>query len=382
MRFLHTSDWHLGKTLKGRSRAEEHKAALAEIVDVIRKEKIDCVLVTGDLFDSQAPPPEAERLAFNFFSELRGLAVPAVVIGGNHDHPKRLLAIRDMMRLLDIHVRPEPSHAESGGVIELVKNGEMAKIGCLPFVPIGRVEDASKLMGSEVQRYQEYTDLIAEMFDMLSKSFNRKSINLLLGHLYVGGADTSKSEREIHVAKPYEVSTQRFPATAHYIALGHLHRPQELLAPSRTLYAGSILQLDFGEQDQQKRVVIIDAQPGKPATIEDCPLSAGRKLRDVVGTMAELEAQADTFGEDFLRVTVKTDQRMPGIAERIHELLPNALEVHQDYPRTEEDVIEIAGCDPPELFRNYYSSHKGSAPADTLMKLFDRLYEEALNASH
>lgn len=382
MRFLHTSDWHLGKTLKGRSRAAEHEAALAEIVDVIRKEKIDCVLVTGDLFDSQAPPPEAERLAFNFFSELRGLEVPAIVIGGNHDHPKRLEAIRDVLRLLDIHVRPSVCHPTTGGVVEIVKNGETAKIGCLPFVPIGRVEDASKLMGAEGQRYQAYTDLIARMFEWLSESFNKKTINLLLGHLYVEGGNTSKSEREIHVAKPYAVSTHRFPATAHYIALGHLHRPQELLSPSRTLYAGSILQLDFGEQDQQKRVVIVDAHPGKPATIADCPLSAGRKLRDVAGTMAQLEAQADTFGEDFLRVTVKTDERMPGIAEKIHELLPNALEIHQDYPRTEEEVIEIAGCEPPELFRGYYQNRNGSAPPDTLMKLFDRLYEEVLSASN
>ena len=77
MRFLHTSDWHLGKSLKGRSRSDEHQAALAEILDIVHREKIDCLLITGDLFDSQAPPPEAEQLAFNFFSELRGLNVPA-----------------------------------------------------------------------------------------------------------------------------------------------------------------------------------------------------------------------------------------------------------------------------------------------------------------
>ena len=77
MRFLHTSDWHLGKTLKGRSRSDEHDAALAEILDIAKRETVDCVLITGDIFDSQAPPPEAERLAFNFFSELRGSSTPA-----------------------------------------------------------------------------------------------------------------------------------------------------------------------------------------------------------------------------------------------------------------------------------------------------------------
>ncbi|HXM48514.1 MAG TPA: exonuclease SbcCD subunit D [Pyrinomonadaceae bacterium] len=381
MRFLHTSDWHLGKTLKGRSRAEEHEAALIEILDIIRNEKVDCALITGDVFDSQAPSPEAEHLAFNFFSELRGLKVPAVVIGGNHDHPKRLLAIRDVLKVLDIHVRPEPIRPADGGLVEIEKNGELARIAVLPFVTAGKIEDASKLMGPEIQRYQEYAERISAMADLLSSSFSKTSINLLLAHLYVDGAETSKSEREIHVAKPYAVSAQRFPSTAHYIALGHLHRPQEIHAPSRTLYAGSVLQLDFGERDQQKRVVIIDAHPGKPATIEDCPLSAGKNLRDVSGTLSELTAQAHTFGEDFLRVTIKVDKPVPGIADTVHEILPNALEIRLDYPRLESEAIEIAGSDPYELFSQFYLHQRASSPPDALTELFRSLYEEALNAS-
>jgi len=382
MRFLHTSDWHLGKTLKGRSRAQEHQAVLLEILDVVRREKIDCVLVTGDIFDSPAPSPEAEQLAFNFFSELRALNVPAIVIGGNHDHPKRLLAIRNVLRFLDIHVRPEPVGPADGGVIEIIKNGETAKIGCLPFISVGKVADAVKLMAPEGERYDEYFSQVGQMCEILSSSFDRKSINLLLAHLYVEGGETSKSEREIHVAKPYAVSAQLLPATAQYIALGHLHRPQELHAPSPTLYAGSILQLDFGEQDQQKRVVIIDAHPGRPATIENCPLSAGRRLRDVSGTVEELEAQADTFGDDYLRVTINAEQRLPGTAAKIHELLPNALDIHYaDSLSQADEAIEIAGTDPRELFGSFYKSQQGSDPADALLKLFDTLYEESLNAS-
>jgi DNA repair protein SbcD/Mre11 len=381
MRFLHTSDWHLGKTLKGRSRAEEHEAALLEILEIIRKEKIDCALITGDVFDSQAPPPEAERLAFNFFSELRNLKVPAVVIGGNHDHPKRLLALRDVLRLVDIHVRPEPIRPADGGLVEIEKGGEVAKIAVLPFVTAGKIDDAAKLMGPEIERYQEYSERISAMCDLLSKPFNSNSINLLLAHLYVDGSETSKSEREIHVAKPYAVSAQRFPSTAHYIALGHLHRPQEIHAPSRALYAGSILQLDFGERDQQKRVVLIEARPGKPATIEDCPLSSGRRLRDVCGTLDELMAQVQTFGDDFLRVTIKVDKPLPGIADTVRETLPNALEIRLDYPRLETMPVEIAGSDPYELFSKFYMHQRASDPPDELSKLFRCLYEEALNAS-
>jgi DNA repair protein SbcD/Mre11 len=382
MRFLHTSDWHLGKTLKGRSRSDEHEAALAEILDIVRREKIDCLLITGDVFDSQAPPPEAERLAFNFFSELRGLDTPAVVIGGNHDHPKRLLAIRDVLQLLNIHVRPEPVRPADGGLVRIETKGEVAHIAVLPFVTVGKISDAAALMGPEVERFQAYSERIAAMCGVLAELFTGKTINLLMAHLFVDGAEISKSERDVHVAKPYAVQPQRFPSNAHYIALGHLHRPQEIASPSRACYAGSILQLDFGEQDQRKRVVLIDAHPRKPAKLESVELSAGRNLRDVKGTIAELTAEAAEFGDDLLRVTVMSDRPIPGVADQIRDLLPNALEVRPGWSSASQPpAFEIAGTDPFDLFCRFYAEQHGTQPADQVSKLFKELYEEALNAS-
>lgn len=381
MRFLHTSDWHLGKTLKGRSRSDEHEAALTEILEIARSERVDCLLITGDVFDSHAPPPDAERLAFHFLSELKVLRIPAVVIGGNHDHPKRLLALRDVLEFLDVYVRPEPVRPADGGVVEIKKNGEVAFVAALPFVSIGKIEDAARLMGPEVERYQQYAERIAAMCETLAESFSSRTINLLMAHLYVDGAETSKSEREIHVARPYAVSAQRFPSTAHYVALGHLHRPQEINAPSRSLYAGSILQLDFGERDQQKRVVLIDAHAGAPATIESFPLRSGRQLRDVSGTLEQLKADAESFGNDLLRVTIKVDKPVPGIADTLRELLPDAIEIQLDYPRTEVAVPELSGADPQELFRRFYTHQHGSDPPDEVSKLFRCLYEEEVNAT-
>jgi exonuclease SbcD len=380
MRFLHTSDWHLGKTLKGRSRSEEHESALAEILDIARHEKIDCLLITGDIFDSHAPPPDSERLAFDFFSELRRAGISAIIICGNHDHPRRLAAIRDILRLLDIHVRAEPARPDAGGIVEVGKTGERARVAVLPFVTIGRIEDAARLMGPEVERYQDYAERIAEMIDILCASFSAETINLLLAHLYVDGAQTSRSEREIHVAKPYAVSAQRFPSNAQYIALGHLHRPQEIAAPSRTFYAGSLLQLDFGEQDQQKRIILIDAHPKMPPAIESIPLASGRHLRDIKGTLDQIRRQASAVGNDLLRVTVVIDKPAPGIADLVHEILPNTLEVKLDYPRVEASAPVIAGTDPLELFRLFFAHHRGSEPPEPLARLFRDLYEEALNA--
>src|SRR4030095_512201 len=99
----------------------------------------DCLLITGDVFDSPTPPPEAERLVFDFLSELCGLRIPAVIIGGNHDHPKRLLAVRDLLKRLDIYVRAEPVRPVARGVIELSAGNESARIAVLPFVTVGKI---------------------------------------------------------------------------------------------------------------------------------------------------------------------------------------------------------------------------------------------------
>lgn len=381
MRFLHTSDWHVGKTLKGRSRVDEHEKVLAEILDITRREKIDCLLITGDIFDSQTPPPEAERLVFNFLSELCGFRIPAVIIGGNHDHPKRLLAVRDLLKRLEIFVRPEPLRPEAGGVIELSINGEVAKVAVLPFVAVGKIGDAAKLLAPEADKYQEYAERIGLMVEALSTSFSPKTVNIFLAHLFVDGSLTCGSEREIHVAKPYAVSAQRFPSTAHYVALGHLHRPQDLAAPAPTCYAGSPLQLDFGEEGQEKRIVIVDAHPGKPATITSNALTSGRTLRSIAGTIEELRAQAESFADELLRVTIQLDKATPGIADRIREFLPNALHVNINLPRpTEAEELVISGTDPNQLFSAFFKRRYETDPSEDVARLFHDLYEEEVSA--
>src|SRR5919108_2548640 len=114
MRFLHTSDWHVGKRLRSRERDEEYAAALAEVADIAKREAVDCALIAGDIFDSVAPPPDAERIVFEFFRELISARIPAVIIGGNHDHPRRLNAFSRVLDLVQVHVRGDPVVADEG----------------------------------------------------------------------------------------------------------------------------------------------------------------------------------------------------------------------------------------------------------------------------
>lgn len=187
-------------------------------------------------------------------------------------------------------------------------------------------------------------------------------------------------ERALHLGQIYGLTAQQLPSHVQYIGLGHLHRPQELLAPARTFYAGSLIELDFGEVEQDKRVVIVDAKPGRAPSIESAPVTAGRRLRDVQGTLAQLRQNAGEFGSDFLRVAVVAPGPVPGLAEEVRELLPHAVEVTLEYPRPATAGGEEGGSrarPPGELFARFYERRNGAPPGPETLKLFGDLYEEA-----
>lgn len=382
MRVLHTADWHAGKMLRNRSRADELESVLREIVDIARTEHIDLVIVAGDVFDAYAPSAEAERLVFSALAELVGSKIPTIVIAGNHDHPKRLAAIREMVAPLQVFVRSEPQRAEAGGMIEIRVRDEAARIAALPWVPDHKMIDICQLMQPDYTWYSTYSENVSAMCQQLAQGFSTATVNILVGHLYAFGATASGSESAIHISQPFAISPATFPVSAQYIALGHLHRPQEVACGTRCCYAGSPLQLDFGERDQQKSVVIADIKAGHPALVEQIPLSSGRKLRDIAGTLAELTEMASSAGNDFLRVTVKTDQRIPGIADQIRDLFPNALHVMQEYPHSSESPSEPIGNRlPGEIFSDFHQQVKGTAPAAELLATFQALYAEATRAT-
>lgn len=384
MRFLHTADWHVGKPLRGRSRMDEFAAAVAQVADVAVERKVDAVLVAGDVFDSPAPPPEAEKIVYDFLARLLAERIACVVIAGNHDHPRKLGALASLLEGLRIHVRPDVRPPEDGGVVRLgSRDGEEeACVAVLPFVPERKVVDACLVMGPENDWYDEYARRVEQILAALVKGLPASTVNVVLGHLLVDGARRGTGERELHLGQIYGINPQQLPSSVQYIGLGHLHRPQEITAPSKTFYAGSLLELDFGEKEQEKRVVVFEAKAGRPVAVESVPITAGRRLRDVAGTLDELRAMAEGAGDAFLRVTVRAATPVPGLAEQVKELLPNALDVSVDHPRAAgEGATDDAGgrvaLEPGRLFATYYQHRNGAEPPPELRQLFESLYEEA-----
>lgn len=382
MRFLHTADWHIGKTLFGRSRLDEQEQVIAEIVDIAKREKIDCVLLAGDVFESLAPTGDAERVVCDALAEFAGAGIATVVVGGNHDHPRRLAALRNLGSPLKIFIRPDPAAPAEGGVIFFPKSGEMAQIAVLPWVPEFKIADIRQMMNPEDTWYEAYSDNVAAMCRHLSSGFSEKTINILVGHLFAYGAETSGSERAAHITQPFAVKPAQLPQ-AQYIALGHIHKPQEIGSSSRCFYSGSPLQLDFGEREQQKRVVIVDVKAGFPANIESIAIASGRRLREITTRLDMLPSVASEAGIDFLRVIIESDTKISGLSQKVCELLPHALDVRQNVTAASPSPppVATASQNPRELFERFVKERRNTTASPEMLKKFEELYSEAKDAT-
>ena len=384
MRFLHTADWHVGKTLFGRSRLDEQEQVIAEIIDIARRELVDCVLLAGDVFDTFAPTGDAERVVCDALAALAGLGIAVVVAGGNHDHPRRLAALRKLGNPLKIFVRPDPARPSDGGVIEIVKGNEAARIAVLPWVPEFKIVDICRMMNPEDLWYEAYSENVAKMCRHLTSEFTEETVNVLTAHLFAYGAETSGSERAVHVAQPFAVKPGQLPKEAQYIALGHIHKPQEVGSASRCFYSGSPLQLDFGEREQQKRVLIVDVKAGLPADIESINLIAGRRLREIRTTIDRLPGIREECGTDFLRVIVQSENRISGLSQQVSEALPNALEIRQEVHDAAVEVPvrqETGTIKPVDMFARYVNEQKGTTASPVMLAKFEELYNEARYAT-
>src|SRR5919198_1986975 len=338
MRLLHTGDWHVGKRLRGRSRDDETVAALAQLVEMARDSKADAVLIAGDVYEHRTVAPESDEIVFEALIGLRETGAGVVLIPGNHDSWQRWEALGRLLSPLGIVTVPRVLRPEAGGLVEVgAQDGaEAALVACVPFVPERRFGDAASLFDDRASAYTAYDEGLGAVFGGMARSFRRDRVNVLLAHSMIDGARTGGGEQELTIGMTYAVSPSRIPGTASYVALGHLHRPQAVpAAPSPTRFAGSLLQLDFGEVEQDRSVALVEASAGKPAKIRELPLSAGRKLLDLRGTLDEVLARSKEGGDAYLRVYVQTDGPVPGLADRVREGLPNAVWVEPEYERQE-----------------------------------------------
>jgi exonuclease SbcD len=379
MKILHTSDWHVGKVLKGQSRAKEHKQVLAQVIEIALTERPDLVIVAGDLYDTAAPTPEATRLVTRALTALRRTGADVVAIGGNHDNGQALDALRPWAEAAGITLRGGVRDNPAEHVIDgVTAGGERWQLAALPFLSqryAVRAVEMYELTAAEAN--QTYADHLGRVLARLAEGFTEPDrVHLVTAHLTVVGASTGGGERDAHTVLGYAVPATVFPGTAHYVALGHLHRSQRVIGPCPIRYSGSPLAVDFGEQENIGSVTVVEVTATTAAQVREVPVPGAVPLRTVRGTLAQL-AGIDAQ-EGWLRVYVR-EQPRAGLREEVQELLPRALEIRIDpelvpAPGSGTRTAQRAGRSPRELFADYLGS-RGHAD-EGVQELFDELLEE------
>lgn len=385
MKLLHVSDWHLGRVTYSEPRAPDHDAVLAEIVACARAERPDVICHTGDLFDHVRPAYSDMARGITALQELAAIA-PVVVLCGNHDSPALFAVFAQMLGSGSrIHFVDKARLPVDGGVLHFdTGGGEVLRLASLPFVHANRMVDAFE---DPATWMADYADRIHYIESALAKGLadgfdTRRDVAVFAAHLHVGGAHFSGSERPIHISDTYASRLEHLP-TVSYAAFGHIHQPQPLPGSIVTgRYAGSPIPLDFGEVGEQKSIVMVQGNPGRPAQLTVIDLAGGRPLRRLEGTLDELRTLAPSVEKELCLVTVHTETPAVSLSEQVRGLFPEAV-LLQVQEICAANTIEIltkasvaADVEPgfEELFRDYLVEQgtKGAA-ADRVLRTFATL---------
>ncbi|MBA4501738.1 exonuclease SbcCD subunit D C-terminal domain-containing protein [Marinobacterium sp. 3-1745] len=301
MRVLHSSDWHLGRLLYGQRRYDEFEAFLDWMLAQIHEQRIDVLLIAGDLFDTTTPSNRAQGLYYRF---LNGVAQSpcrhVVIIGGNHDSPSFLNAPAQLLKALDVHVVGSACADPTDEVVVLQDAaGQPEAIVCaVPYLrdrDIRQVEAGESLEDKDRKRVAGIREHYAEVCRAAERMRAGRDLPLVgMGHLFAAGGKTQDGDgvRDLYVGSLAMVGADAFPESLDYVALGHLHVPQTVAGREHIRYSGSPLPMGFGEARQQKSVCLIEFQ-GRDADVQLLPVPCFQRLERLKGGQADLMAELE-----------------------------------------------------------------------------------------
>ncbi|MEC0171586.1 exonuclease SbcCD subunit D [Paenibacillus graminis] len=382
MRILHTGDWHLGRTLEGRSRQKEQEQFIDELVEIADASQADLILMAGDVYDSVNPPAAAEQLFYDAAARLTANGRPLVVISGNHDQPERVASVSPLVRRQGITLVGMPTSEPV--TVHAVRTGEVAKIAALPYPSEARLGELLAGDSGEDELRLAYSARVGRLMNLLGREFTPQTVNLAMSHIYVLGGVESDSERPIQVGGAYTVDPSALSCGAQYTALGHLHRAQRVKGGSMIRYSGSPLAYSFSEAGQAKSVAMIEVAPGGEPSFEEIYLRCGRPLVNwkSSGGLQEVYGWLDE-GRDataFIDLELRLTEAMSlNDIQRLRKSREGIIHIRPVYPQMEQELEEMARSRMPvqELFRRFYQRQTGGAePEDSLIELFLELAEE------
>ncbi|MBU3914424.1 exonuclease SbcCD subunit D C-terminal domain-containing protein [bacterium] len=406
MRILHTSDWHLGQYLMTKDRKQEHQRFLNWLIEYLRNQPYDVLIVAGDIFDSSTPPNYALKMYFDF---LRGVSETAcnsvIIIGGNHDSVSTLHAPRDLLSFFKVHV--------VGGIgddiddeIIIVNDAGGKPVGIVCAVPFLRDRDIRQSIAGE--SYEDRNKAIVEGIADHYRNVKNKALRVeselknngkrvpivATGHLFAAGGAVSDGIREIHVGSLGHVNASLFPSEFSYIALGHLHKTQKVSGLDHIRYSGSPIPLSFSEAGSKKQMISIEFESSveKPI-ITDVPIPEFHKIRCVRGDLITIENRLKEMGEAnadetiWVEIQVDTDDWIPDVQSRIQEMVEetpieilavkNARHIGTKRLEQKEQQITLHELSPSEVFQKRLEVEETLSEEDKVK--MTRAFEEIVN---
>jgi DNA repair protein SbcD/Mre11 len=384
MRLIHTSDWHLGRTLHGESLLEHAAGFLDWLLTVAAGRGADAVVVAGDVYDRAVPPPDAVALLDAHLTAFARAGIPVVIISGNHDSAVRLGFGSGLSETAGIHLRTRL--ADVARPVVLADDAGPVGIYGLPYL----LPDA---VAADLGAERSHASVLAAAAQRVHADARERGLGrvVIAAHAFVTGAVPSESERDIRIGGIGDAPASVFGA-ASYVALGHLHGPQAVGAAGRAggattvRYSGSPLAFSFSERDQRKSVTVVDIDAAGQAAVELVPAPVPRPLREVRGRIDDLLARAGADLADLAGAWVKvvlTDQvRPPAPMERLRAAWPHTLVLDFDpeggLVTPESDLRALAQAADPVEICGLFTEYAGGAPADPAER---RVLRDAVEAA-
>ncbi|HCG6761888.1 exonuclease SbcCD subunit D [Vibrio parahaemolyticus] len=323
MKFIHTSDWHLGRQFHNVSLLEDQQAVLEQLIQYIENNPVDAVIVAGDVYDRSVPPTIAIELLNRVVKRICGeLNTPMILISGNHDGAERLGFGSEQMKRSGLHIISNFEDMLTPVVIETKAAGHVAFYG----MPYNAPEQVRYVYKEPVSTHDEAHKLIAEK---ITEQFQSEYRNILISHCFVDGAIESESERPLSIGGSDRVSHEHF-LNFDYVALGHLHQPQKK-GEEYIRYSGSLMKYSFGEQNQKKGFTLVEI--GKDGFIgaEHIELTAPHEMRIVEGELEQILewGKTDPKNEDYLLVRLMDKHAILNPMEKLRTVYPNVLHLEK-----------------------------------------------------
>ncbi len=373
MKFLHTSDWHLGQKFLSNDREEEHRRALHWLAETVEGEQVDALIVAGDIFDIGNPPHYARRLYYDFLTRMLHSPCRHIVItGGNHDSPSMLDAPRDLLRALHVHVVGAATGNVEHEIIELRDPaGELeAVVAAVPFLRDGDLR-ASVAGEGAADRMEQIKKAILEHYRTVAAACEKyrgsKVPIIATGHLYASGAAASDKQDNIYIGNMDNIDARQFPDLFSYVALGHIHRAQAVGGLERVWYSGSLIPLSFSETKDDKAVLAVSFEGAALKSVTPLPLPVFRRLKTIQGSIEEVEGSLRRFaakpGRDltpWVEIIVEAEGLIPQLDTRLHEFTQgmnlDVLKIRLLRPPGANEVatpeaIDLGALSPVEVFQ-------------------------------